>query len=71
MLENANNLGVREGTHGHGKTNFLAEEQKTEKKEEGSIKEGSFAIKMEGKKVKTEKRSPFDYPAIAMYINEK
>ena len=75
MLENANNLGVREGTHGHGKANFLAEEQKekeTENKEEGSsIKEGAFAIKMEGKKVKTEKRSPFDYPAIAMYINEK
>ena len=72
----ANNLGVREGTHHHGKQ-FPIEEKKEEDKgniEEGEIKgkEGHVSIKMEGKKsIKTEKRSPFDYPAIAMYINDK
>jgi len=78
FLRNTDNLGVREGTHGRKQMFAPLEEQKEKEKEgdnieEGSIKQkdGSFSIKMEVKKEKTEKRSPSDYPAIAMYINEK
>ena len=77
LIPNPNNIGVREGTHGHGKQLNIEEKKDTEKEkgnhEEGETKEkdGQVSIKIEGKRTgKTEKRSPFDYPAISMYIND-